>query len=157
MKSIIITGSVGSGKTTLSKKISKYLDFDYIDVNKLIKKEGLSVGYDNKEMCEVVDVKKLNKTLVRLIKEFKNGIVIDSHLSHYLPKEYVDLCIVTKCNLLELKKRLKKRKYSEKKIKDNMESEIFNICFEEAKEKGHKILIVDTSKGITKEVLSLIA
>ena len=27
----------------------------------------------------------------------------------------------------------------------------------EAKEKGHKILIVDTSKGITKEVLSLIA
>ena len=45
----------------------------------------------------------------------------------------------------------------EKKIKDNLEAEIFNVCFEEAKEKGHKILIDDTTKGITKGVLSLIA
>ena len=65
--------------------------------------------------------------------------------------------IITKCNINILKNRLKKRKYNEKKIKDNLEAEIFNVCFEEAKEKGHKILIVDTSKGITKDVLSLIA
>ena len=116
MKSIIITGSVGSGKTTLSKKIAKYLNFDYIDVNKIIKKEGLSVGYDTKEMCEVVDVKKLNTALKNLIKKSKNGIVIDSHLSHYLSKKFVDLCIVTKCNLLELKKRLKKRRYSKRNV-----------------------------------------
>ena len=157
MKFIIITGSVGSGKTTLSKKLSKYLDFDYFDVNKIIKKEGLSEGYDKKNMCEIVDFKKLNRILIKIIKESKNGIVIDSHLSHYLQKRYVDLCIVTKCNLNILKNRLKKRKYNEKKIKDNLEAEIFNVCFEEAREKGHKILIVDTSKGITKDVLSLIA
>ena len=157
MKSIIITGSVGSGKTTLSKKLSKYLDFDYLDVNEIIKKDNLSDGYDNKNMCEMVDVKKLNKSLIKIIKESKNGIIIDSHLSNYLQRKYVALCIVTKCNLNILRNRLKKRKYHEKKIKDNLEAEIFNVCFEEAKEKGHKILIVDTTKGITKEVLSLIA
>ena len=43
MKSIIITGSVGSGKTTLSKKISKYLDLDYIDVNNIIKNYDLNL------------------------------------------------------------------------------------------------------------------
>ena len=32
----------------------------------------------------------------------KNGIVIDSHLSHYLSKKFVDLCIVTKCNLTNI-------------------------------------------------------
>ena len=71
MKSIIITGSVGSGKTTLSKKLSRYLSFDYLDVNKIIKKEGYSEGYDNKDRCEIVDVKKLNKSLIKLIKESK--------------------------------------------------------------------------------------
>ena len=157
MKFIIITGSVCSGKTTLSKKLSKYLDFNYIDLNNVIKKEGLSDGYDKKNMCEIVDVKRLNKSLIKIIKKSKKGMVIDSHLSHYLPRKYVDLCIVTKCNLNILKNRLKKRKYSEKKIKDNLEAEIFNVCFEEAREKRQKILIVDTSKGITKEVLSLIA
>ena len=157
MKVIIITGSVGSGKTTLSKKLSKYLDFNYIDVNNVIKKNRLSEGYDEKDRCRVVDVNKLNKCLIKMIKESHNGIVIDSHLSHYIPKKYVDLCIVTKCNINILKNRLKKRKYHEKKIKENIEAEIFNICFEEAKEKGHKILIIDTSKGITKDVLSLIA
>ena len=156
MKFIIITGSVGSGKTTLSKKLSKYLDFDYLDVTNLIKKERLSEGYDKKNMCEIIDVKKLNKDLIGLIKKVKIGVVIDSHLSHYLPKNYVDLCIITKCDIKELNKRLKKRKYSKGKIKDNLEAEIFNVCFEEAKEEGHRILIVDTTKGITKRVLSLI-
>ena len=156
MKVIIVTGSVGSGKTTLAKKLSKFLNFKYIDVNTIIKKNELSEGYDKKNMCDVVDVKRLNKYLIKLIKSINIGIIIDSHLSHYLPKKYVDLCIVTKCNLKELKKRLKKRKYSEGKIKDNLEAEIFNVCLEESKEQGHKTLIVDTTKGITKDVLSLI-
>ena len=156
MRSILITGSVGSGKTTLSKKISKYFNIDYIDVNKVIKIERLSEGYDKKNMCDIIDIKRLNKSLIKIIKDSNKGVVIDSHLSHYISEKYVDLCIVTKCKLNILKNRLVKRRYSKKKIKDNLEAEIFNICFEEAKEKGHKILIVDTSKGITKEMLSLI-
>ena len=38
MKTIIVTGSVGSGKTTLAKKLSKFLDFEYLDVNDVVKK-----------------------------------------------------------------------------------------------------------------------
>jgi len=75
-----------------------------------------------------------------------NNIIIDSHLSHYLPKKYVDLCIVIKCDIKELKKRLEKRKYSKIKIRENLDSEIFDICLVEAKENKHKIIIVDTTK-----------
>ena len=67
-------------------------------------------------------------------------------MSHYLPKKYVDLCIVTKCGLKKLKKRLEKRKYNKKKIRENLDCEIFDICLNEAMEKGHKVKIVDTSK-----------
>jgi adenylate kinase len=101
----------------------------------LIEDEKLSEGYDKKLKSKIVDVKKLNKKLVEIIKKEKN-LVIDSHLSHYLDKKYVDLCVVVKCGLEKLKKRLEKRKYSKKKIRDNLDSEIFDVCFVEALERG---------------------
>ena len=75
------------------------------------------------------------------------GAVIDSHLSHYLPKKYVNLVVVTKCNIGELNKRLKKRKYSEAKIRENLQAEIFDVCCSEAFEGKHKLIVVDTTKG----------
>jgi len=191
MKVIIVTGSVGTGKTTLSRKLAKKLDFRHIDVSKLIDTEHISSGYDKKRKCKIIDIKKLNKSLIKLINECKkpiikktivpnsssalekiskplkqslrraqtnnknlkkskkiNGIVVDSHLSHYLPKRYVDLCIVVKCGLKVIEKRLKKRKYDKEKIKENIECEIFDICLNEAKGKKHKIVVINTTKGI---------
>lgn len=142
---ICITGSVGTGKTTVAKKLAKSLKYKYLDVNKLIKKEKLSKKYDKENKCNIVDIKQLNKALIKEIKKDKK-IVIDSHLSHYLPKKYVELCIVTICDISELKKRLKKRKYSAKKVKDNLEAEIFDTILLEAKQIKHNLLIVDTTK-----------
>jgi adenylate kinase len=146
MKVICVSGSVGSGKTTLSKKLAKSLKFEYVDVTKEIKKNRLSGGYDKVRKCEIVDEKKLIKFLVEKIKKGKN-LVIDSIFAHLIPKKYVNLCIVTTCELSELKKRLKKRKYSLSKIKDNLEVEIFDSFLIEAKEKKHNLLVVDTTKG----------
>ena len=75
-------------------------------------------------------------------------MIIDSHLSHHLPKKYVDLAIITKTELKILEKRLKKRRYNKDKIRENLDCEIFDICLNEAKEAKHKILVVDTTKGI---------
>jgi len=157
MKVIIVTGSVGTGKTTLAKKLSKQLKFKYIDVNKLIKENKLSSGYDRKRKCKIVDIKKLNKSSIKTINNYKiiqKGVVIDSHFSHYLPKKYVDLCIVTKCSLKELNKRLKKRGYNKNKIKENLECEIFDICLNEAKEAKHKVIVINTTKGINMSEIS---
>jgi adenylate kinase len=147
MKIICVSGSPGTGKSTLSKKLSKSLDYGYLDINVLIKKEKLSEGYDKENKCEIIDVKKLNKVLIKIIKDSKKSLIIDSHLSHYLSKKYVSLCIVTTCDIKVLKDRLKKRGYSAKKIKDNLESEIFDSIVIEAKEKKHNLLIVNTTEG----------
>ncbi len=146
MSVIIVTGSVGSGKTTISQKLAKKLNYTYIDVNKLIKENKLSSGYDKERKCKIIDIKKLNNVLINTIKNSKN-LVIDSHLSHYLPKKYVDLCIVTKCDLKILEKRLKKRKYNKDKIRENLDCEIFDIILNEATEK-HRLLVINTTKGI---------
>jgi len=142
---IIVTGSVGTGKTTFAKKLAEKLNYKYIDVNKIISEKNLEEGYDKKKKCKIIDTDKLNKVLIDMIKKDTN-LVIDSHLSHYLPKKYVEKCYVTKCNLKELEKRLKKRKYSKEKIRENLDAEIFDVCLTEAKEQGHDIEIVYNNK-----------
>jgi len=120
----------------------------YVDVKKLIKNFKLSTEYDKKRKSLVVDLNKLNKVLIDIIKICKDqkvkGIVIDSHLSHYLPKKYVDLCVVTRTDTKKLYSRLKKRKYSKSKIAENMEAEIMEVILDEARHMKHKIKVIST-------------
>lgn len=155
MKTIVVTGVPGTGKTAIAKKLAKELNYCLLDVNKLILKHKISEGYDKKRRTKIVDIKKLNKFLIDYIKQLKklnkktkkfNGVIIDSHLSHYLPRKYVDLCIVTKCDIKELNKRLKKRKYPKNKVEDNLQAEIFNVCYEEAIRRKHKVIAINTTK-----------
>jgi len=147
---IAVSGTPGTGKTKLSKKLAKKLNYTYIDVKRIITKNKLKESYDKKRRTYVVDIKKLNPILIKIIKSSGN-LIIDSHLSHYLPPKYVDLCIITKCDLKVLEKRLKKKRYNKAKIRENLDCEIFDICLNESKEAGHKILVVDTTKGVDLE------
>ncbi|MBI2541537.1 adenylate kinase family protein [Candidatus Woesearchaeota archaeon] len=152
MKTVIVSGTPGTGKTAIAKKLAKKLNFYYLDVNEQIKKHKLHESYDRKRKSKIINVSKLNKFLIKYINQFKTGnskkykgIVIDSHLSHHLPRKYVDLCIVAKCGINELNKRLKKRRYSKGKIIENLQAEIFDVCYNEALEREHIIFIVDTT------------
>ena len=80
-----------------------------------------------------------------MIEEDEKTLVIDSHMSHFLPKDYVELCVVTKCDLKTLKIRLEARGYSEAKVKENMDAEIFDVCRVEAEEMGHNVITITTS------------
>ncbi|MBL7100967.1 MAG: AAA family ATPase [Nanoarchaeota archaeon] len=141
---IVVTGSVCTGKTTIAKKLAGKNKAKYVDVNDIIDKHNLCDSYDRKRKCKVVDVKKLNKVLIKMIKDSKEDLVIDSHMSHFLPSKYVDLCIVTKCSIGKLRNRLKKRGYSKAKIKENVDVELFDVCLNEAREAGHKVKVVNT-------------
>lgn len=143
MKVIVVSGSVASGKTFLAKRIAKEKGYKYLDVKAVIRKSKVTLGYDRKMRSKIIDINKLNKALIKIIRNSKQSLVIDSHLSHHLPKKYVDLCIITKCSLKTLKKRLQKRKYSRDKVRVNLDAEIFDVCLVEAKELGHKIKVVD--------------
>ena len=130
-------------------------------MHNLISKNKLAESYDRKRRTNVVDIKRLNKHLIKEIKKIKlkkhKGIVIDSHLSHYLPRKYADIVIVAKCSIKELNKRLKRRKYSKNKIHENLQAEIFDICYNEALERKHRIAVVDTTAYRTsKKTLDMI-
>ena len=136
-KIIIITGTPGVGKTTLSKHLAKKLKYHRLDLHEHYKE--ISSNYNRSKQCYDIDINKLKK----LVKDQKENIIIDSHISHLIPK--VDLCIILTCsNLKKLEKRLIKRKYSKKKVKENIQAEIFQECLLDAQK--HKHIIFDEIK-----------
>lgn len=143
---ICVTGTPATGKTTLSRMLGKELGMRHLDVSSIIRQNSLSDGYDAKRHCDIIDEKKLKKAISALILKSSRSMIIDSHLSHYIPNKLVDLCIVTKCNISELKKRLEKRGYSKEKVRENLDSEIFDVCLTEALEAKHNVLVTDTDK-----------
>lgn len=146
---IIVTGTPSTGKTTLAKQIEKQYRLTRLDVNAIIKQHHLREGYDQKNKCWIVDEKRFTQILEKIVREKrknKQKIVIDSHLSHCLNPQLVDLCLVTRCDLDELYQRLKKKAYPKNKIEENMECEIMEVCLQEAYDKKHTLVVVDTTK-----------
>ena len=141
---IIFTGTPGTGKTTLAKLLTNKLNFEYLDVSLFIVENNLVEAYDPEFETNDGEVNKLVKALIKKIENSKN-LIVDSHLSHYLPKEKVDFCIVCTCDLKILKERLETRGYSEEKIKENLEYEAFSSGLVDSFEIGHGVVHIDTS------------
>jgi len=156
INTIIVSGTPCTGKLKLASELSLVLNYKLIEIDKVIKTHNLSKGYDKEKLCEIVDINKLVEQLEKMIRHSTRNIVIEGHLSHFLHKEYVDVCIITKCELKELKKRLEKKGYMDKKVRENLDCEIFDVCLEEAKEQRHKIFIVDTTNSPVNKIVEKI-
>ena len=114
------------------------------------KKSEKNKGKNDRKVGKVKGRGKTRKT--------KRIIIVDSHLSHFINPKIVDFCVICKCKLKELKRRLKRRGYSEEKIRENLQAEIFDVCKEEASQLKHRFIEVDCSeKGKIKENISKIS
>lgn len=134
---IAITGTPGTGKSTLAKKLAVYLKFPLIDVEKIAKKTALKK--ENNEYT--ANLEKLRKKLIKVIKNKKNA-VLESHLLVEV-KLPVDLLVILRCSPRELKQRLKKRSYSKRKTLDNLLCETQNYFATRAKLNYAKTKIVE--------------
>lgn len=147
---ILISGTPGTGKSELAKKVADSINALNINITDFVKEHDLSEGYDEIRECLIVDEDKLANFVSDWLKSInEKDIIIEGHLAHFLKG---DLVVVIRCSVDELYKRLKSRGYNENKIKENIEAEIFGICEEEAMMRNKEILILDSSKETIDEM-----
>ena len=120
----IITGNPGTGKHTIAKWISRKLNFEIIDINKVAIDEGV---FKKNDGTLDVDVDKLKKIINKM--GSKNSVLV-GHLAPYVvtPKN-VEMAVVLRKSPYKLQSTYKKRKYTNKKSLENLGSEILGIIY----------------------------
>ena len=132
---IAVTGTPGTGKSKSSALFAKKIGHKRVDLNRKIRQNKLFSSYDRLRDTYVADMRKVRKFVKNLAKS-KPDIVIDSHVSHELG---ADMVIVLRCRPEELVKRLRNRRWSRRKIEENVEAEFIGIISHEARKRHKKV------------------
>ncbi|MCY4490409.1 MAG: AAA family ATPase [Thaumarchaeota archaeon] len=140
--SIVITGTPGVGKHTISQMIAKDAGLEVIDVNQIVAESGLlrdSQGTGDVDTSELAEILKKHTTTSSLIV---------GHLAPYaISPEQVKIVVVLRRNPYELIQTYKKRGYSISKCMENAGSEVLGIIYHDAKNRfGEKTFQVESSE-----------
>jgi len=144
---IAVTGTPGTGKTSFSRELSKRLSAHLFDLNQFVAYTG---AYRlDREGIKVVDVKRMKSSFRKTVRELKGNVVVDGLLSHFLPSDLITHVVVLRTNPRVLERRLRKRGYKDKKLRDNLEAEALDIVLWEAVENHgiSKVYEIDTTKA----------
>ncbi len=127
-KIIVITGTPGTGKTTIAERLKRKINGAVlIRATDLVNKKRFYSKVD-KDGVKVADIQKLRKEIVGKIKKSDSPIIIiEGHLVCEFKIKGAKV-IVLRAHLNTLLKRLRRRGYSLEKIRDNLVSEATDYC-----------------------------
>ncbi|MET1160458.1 MAG: adenylate kinase family protein [Thermoprotei archaeon] len=123
---IVIAGTPGVGKTTLARRLASILNAKHIDLSALAIEKGLISHYDEERESYVIDEHGLVEAVLQFIRQ-GGDVIIDTHYPEILPDDVVDLVVVLRLHPFELEKRLRAKKWSWKKIRENVLAEILSV------------------------------
>lgn len=146
-----LTGTPGTGKSSVSKILETDSGYNIIHLNELIKKENLYKEVDENRDSVVADMDIISRRVSEIVDEKNSPVtILESHLSHYI----ADTVVVLRASPEELEKRLLSRGYSSEKIQENMDAEELDIILFESVEWCGRVFEVNTTSRSLNEVAS---
>ncbi len=147
---IVVTGTPGTGKTTVSKILGDRFKLPVYNLSELIKEEKLYSFYDRNRDSYAVDIEKLTRFFAD-----KDNFIAEGLVAHYIP---CDVSVVLRVNPEAIQERLKERNYNEEKIEENVEAERIAFCATEAFEnfEGQTFLHINTTERTPEEIVNVI-
>jgi adenylate kinase len=154
---LFITGTPGTGKTTVSQILKEELSFALVDINRLVEDEKLYTGIDEEKGYKIVNIPALCSKLNDITSNMGHGedLLVEGHLSHFC--DGADRVIVLRAHPNILENRLQDKGFKPAKIAENAEAEALDICAFEAFQKyGDQASEVDTTGKNPQEVVDII-
>ncbi|KAF2680162.1 P-loop containing nucleoside triphosphate hydrolase protein [Lentithecium fluviatile CBS 122367] len=149
---IVITGTPGVGKTTHAEQLARSLGFKHVSINQIVKDEGFHEGKDEELGSWIVDEDKLLDYLEATSLSDTGGYILDWHACDLFPERWIDLVIVLRCDSTILYDRLTARGYKDKKLEENMDSEIMQVLLDEARESYREEIVVELRSESAEDV-----
>ena len=137
-KSLVLTGMMGVGKSTIGKGLAEKLTYKFIDVDKVIEKnEGCSINLIFKRKSESYFRKLENDVTLKLLSKQKcvislgGGAFLNNSIRRFSKKNAISFWLDV--NLSELIKRLKKTQKRPLLYKKNLSETVSKIYYERKK------------------------
>lgn len=160
---IVVAGTPGTGKTGFSRLLGKKLDANSINLNEFAKEHDLIERYDRRRRTLVIDESSLRRELKKHLTDLKREMLVEGHYSaRLIPGHLSRIVFVLRCDPMILRSRLRRRGYTGKKIRENVEAEVLDVCLSEAVavHGPSKIAEIDTTSRTTadcvKEALGIL-
>ena len=136
-----ITGSPGTGKTTVAKELAKKIKAIHINEGEFAVNEKIA-SFNVEENELELPLGKLREHLNKFIKENKDkNVIIEGHVICET-KINVDKMFVLKVHPEILEERLSIKGYNDVKIQDNVFCEGIDYCLKKAKKNYKKVVII---------------
>ncbi len=154
-KTIFITGTPCTGKTTVSEKLAKRLNCKLIKINDLAIENNFVLGIDKDKGYKIIDIDALDEKVGELIEYSDELLIFEGHLAHLC--NGADKVIVLRVRPEILQSRLEGRDYSNAKIRENLEAEAMGVCTAEAYQiYGENISEIDVSDLTVDETVEIL-
>lgn len=140
-----ITGTPGTGKTSVAERLGDILGYEVIAVNDVAERDTVETATDEQRNVKEIDVPSLVEEIER---DIGTDAIIDGHMSHHVP---ADLTVVLRCDPDELEQRLEAKGWSEEKQDENIEAEVLDIILQEAVAEQDEVIEIDTTGRTAEE------
>lgn len=158
MKCIGISGTPGTGKSSIARELSLVFQIPLIELSKYVIENKLYLYYDELRNSYVIDEDRVRSEITRLYEEI-GSIIITGHYVEVLPREIFELVVVLRRVPYELIDVLKQRGWPEHKIAENVEAELLSVCTINAIEELGEDIVVEvdvTSRKVSDVVAEIV-
>jgi adenylate kinase len=133
--------SLCAGKTTTCARIAELSGFTHVEVGSLIRDLKLYDSWNSEfDVSEFDEDKVCDELETRLA---GGGMVVDFHTCDFMPERWFQLVLVLRTDNTILYPRLERRGYSEKKITENVDAEIAQVCLDEAQSSWPQQVVIE--------------
>lgn len=156
-KKVIIAGTPGVGKTSVAKALSVKINGLHLDLSEIALSKNMISYYDELRESYVIDENRLIQEILETLSKVE-VVIIDTHYPEIVPNNVIDAVFIIRLHPSILYERLLNKKWSLRKVKENVLAEALSIVALNALEHFgvEKIFEIDSTGMSIEEVASTI-